>query len=618
MRQRYFGIAVFAVSFFSGVVALAIHNGYFQRNNYILRIGDAEDLHKITIVLREKLKSTGRNDRYIALVKSIDRKRSYGKILVNFAKEKLPNLNIGTNLCIEGNIYKPKPPDNPNQFDYAEYLLNKSILAQMYVDNSSIKINTVPDRDAFYYADLLRTRILKNLEKRHFGNKELAVIGALILGQQQDISPGILHDYQFAGAIHILSVSGLHVGFLLLFINFLLSYLPKNRTTSFVKLAATLVLLWGFAILAGLSPSVIRSVTMFSFVALGMHLRRKTNIFHTLLVSIFLILLFEPSFLFDVGFQLSYTALFFILWLQPKLSEMVRPKHKIICYFWDILTVSFAAQIGTFPLSVYYFHQFPGLFFITNLVIIPFLSVIMAIGVVVMILAAVDLLPQFLSEALEWTVWLLNKIISIIASFEQFIFCDIPFNSYMLWSLYLFIIVTGVWFIKPNFKKMVFAMIGLMIFQASYFGSRWHSRNEKEWIVFNARKSTLIAERDGDNVTAFCNDSTADALLKSYLVANFCHLSQKKPLRNTAWFNSKKIMLVDSFPIYPDRANADVLVLCRSPKINLDRLLQNFRPAIIVADATNFKSYVKRWKQTCQKEKIPFHATVEKGFYRLQ
>jgi competence protein ComEC len=337
-----------------------------------------------------------------------------------------------------------------------------------------------------------------------------------------------------------------------------------------------------------------------------------------LLVSIFLILLFEPSFLFDVGFQLSYTALFFILWLQPKLSEIIQPKYKILQYFWDILTVSFAAQIGTFPLSVFYFHQFPGLFFITNLVIIPFLSVIMALGVAAMILAVADLVPQFLSDTLEWTVWLLNKIIGIIASFEQFIFRDIPFNYYMLWSLYLLIIAIGIWFLKPDFKKMSFILLTFILFQASYFGSRWHNRNVKEWLVFNTRKSTLITERNGENVIVLCNDRTENTTLKSYLTANFCHIEKKQPLRNTAYFNSKKILILDSFPLYPPKANADIVVLCRSPKINLDRMLHNFRPKAIVADATNYKSYVKRWKKTCDKEKIPFHATAEKGFYRLQ
>ena len=617
--RTYFGIAAFCLSFCLGISTLTIHNSYLQKNNYI-HYSNVEKSHQLEVVLREKLKHSAYNGRYTAVVKKIDGHRSSGKILLNLRKGTTDNhFVIGTHLVVSGNIIKPKKPDNPDQFDYAEYLTNKSILAQIYVDLEDVKISNVVTADAFYYSDLLRNRILGNLEKSHFGKTELAVIGALILGQQQDISPEILHDYQFAGAIHILSVSGLHVGFILLFLNFLLNFLPKNRMTSYLKLSIIICSLWGFAVLAGLSPSVIRSVTMFTFVAIGMHLKRKTNIFHTLLVSMFLILLFEPSFLFDVGFQLSYVALFFILWVQPLLSGIWSPENRIVHYFWDILTVSFAAQIGTLPLSIYYFHQFPGLFFVTNLIIIPFLSVIMGLGVVVLILAAFNLIPVFLSKSLEWTVLILNSIIKRIASFEQFIFQDIPFNSYMLLGCYLLIIAVVICFENPNYKKMLFTLSALLLFQGSYFTSRWLHQDEQEWIVFNSKKSTLIAERIGEGVTVYTNgNSTNNRMLQSYLTANFCHVKEERPIQNTAYFDSKKIILIDSLNVYPANVAPDVMVLRQSPKVNLERVIQNCRPKIIVADATNFKSYIQRWKATCLKEKIPFHATGEKGFYRLQ
>ena len=165
--------------------------------------------------------------------------------------------------------------------------------------------------------------IIKNLENHHFKKEELSVVIALILGQQQDISKEVLRDYQYAGAVHILSVSGLHVGFILLFITTLLKPIPNSRKGTIVKLIITLVSLWAFGLLAGMAPSVVRSVTMFSFVAIGLFLRRSVNIYHSLLVSMLLILLFRPSFLFDVGFQLSYLALFFIVWLQPLFKSIL-------------------------------------------------------------------------------------------------------------------------------------------------------------------------------------------------------------------------------------------------------------------------------------------------------
>ena len=615
-RNFYFGFAVYLASFAFGATTLQIHSGYFQKDNYIHKT-KTSDHHLLEVVLREKLKSSGYKDRYIAIVKTIDHKKSSGKILINFEIGIAKSFVIGTNLQIYGEVIRHKKPYNPDQFDYGKYLTNKSIMAQLYATSGNTKITKLIDKDPFYYSDVLRNRILNNLQQT-INAKERNVIAALLLGQQQDISSDVLHDYQFAGAIHILSVSGLHVGFVLIFVNFLLSFIPKNRSSAILKLSIVIGSLWGFAVLAGLSPSVIRSVTMFSFVAVGMHLKRKTNILHTLLVSLLLILLFEPAFLFDVGFQLSYVSLFFILWLQPIFSDLWQPKHKIIKYFWDILTVSFAAQIGAFPMSIYYFHQFPGLFFVTNLIIIPFLSVIMAVGVVVMLFAAFNFAPEFLAKPLEYCIVILNKIIAWIASFDTFVIQDIPFNQPMLLLLYVLIAATFICVQKPDFGKISFAISALMAFQVSYFTAVAISRNRNEWVVFNARKTTLIAQREGERITILSNkDASGNGILRSYAVANFCKITDQEPLKNTAYFNGKKILILDSLGQYPKKVSPDLLLIRQSPKINLERLLQQCRPKMIVADASNYKSYVSLWKKTCAQQKIPFHAVAEKGFYRL-
>lgn len=619
----YFGLATYFLAFGIGASTQIIHTDSFQSTNYIHKKRIFDDPHLISVTVREKLRSSAYNDRYIVLVNQIDDLASTGRMLLNVRKDSLNHaFEIGTHLQIKGSLYQNSPAKNPNQFDYGKYLENKQIYAQMYADVSEIKIGSIIQKDAWYYASRLRTKIIRNLEKSNFNKTELHVAIALILGQQQDISPEIIKDYQYAGAVHILSVSGLHIGFILLFVTFLLKPFPNTRRGSFIKLIIILVSLSTFGLIAGLAPSVLRSVTMFSFVAIGMYLRRSTNIFHTLLVSMLLILLFQPSFLFDVGFQLSYLALFFILWLQPLLAELWSPKYKIVNYFWEILTVSFAAQIGTLPLSIYYFHQFPGLFFVTNLVIIPFLSVIMGLGVLVMVLAAFDFIPLFLVKSLEWSIYILNKIINSIASLEQFIFRDIPFNWQLLLSLYFFIITMIVWFKKPSFNRLILALMGVIIFQIAYFQTQWTIQNEKELIVFNSKKSTLIAERNGDNITLYANDSLLKAAsnnqaLLSYSMGNFSNLKTTKRLENLIYFNGNKILVVDSLGVYPKHIKPDIVVVTQSPKINFERFLKTIKPKVVVADASNFRTIQKLWKATCLKEKIPFHATGEKGFYRL-
>jgi competence protein ComEC len=620
----FFGIATYFLAFNIGASTQIIHTDSFQGSNYIQVKSIFDKPHLVSVTVGEKLRSSAYNDRYIVLVNQINDATKTGRILLNVRKDSLTSpFEIGTPLQINASLYENSPAKNPNQFDYGKYLESKQIYAQIYADASEMKIGSVIQKDVWYYTSRLRTKIIQNLEKSNFSKAELHVAIALILGQQQDISPEIIRDYQFAGAVHILSVSGLHIGFILLFVTFILKPFPNTRRGSFVKLIIILLSLSSFGLIAGLAPSVLRSVTMFSFVAIGMYLRRSTNIFHTLLVSMLLILLVQPSFLFDVGFQLSYVALFFILWLQPLLASLWLPKNLIVKYFWDILTVSFAAQIGAFPLSIYYFHQFPGLFFVTNLVIIPFLSVIMGLGVLVMVLAAFDFVPLFLAKSLEWSIYILNKIINSIASLEQFIIQEIPFNWQLMLSIYLIIVATVIWFKKPSFNRLVLALLALIIFQITFFQTHLTIQNQRELVVFNTKKNSLIAERKGENITLYANDSllktaSKNKTITSYSMGNFSSLKSKKRLQNLIYFNGRKILVMDSLGVYPKNIRPDVVVFTQSPKINFERFLQTTKPKMVVADASNFRILQKLWKATCLKQKIPFHATGEKGFYRLE
>ena len=618
-----FGIAAYLLAFSIGATTQIIHTDSFQQNNYTHYKNIFDKKHTFTLTLREKLKNSTFSERYMARLLSIDGRKASGKILLNIRKDSLKHsFIIGNQLKINGLLNKNTVSKNPNQFDYSKYLENKQIYAQLYTEPNEIQINSKIEKDIWYYTAALRTKIIQNLEKSKFETKELNVAVALIMGQQQDIDPEVTQDYQYAGAVHILSVSGLHIGFILLFVSFVLKPLPNTKRSSLVKLIITLISLSLFGILAGLAPSVVRSVAMFSFVAIGQYLKRSTNIYHTLLVSILLILLFQPSFLFDVGFQLSYAALFFIIWLQPLFSNLWKPKNKIINYFWDILTVSFAAQIGTLPLSIYYFHQFPGLFFITNIIIIPFLGLIMGLGVIVMLLAAFNWVPFYPAKALELSIHYLDKIIGFIASLEQFIIKNIPLNTPLLISSYLVIITLIIAFEKRSKKSLFGVLSAIIILQLCFITTKWEVQRQTEFIVLNTSKRTQIIERNGAVATVYTNDTVLknaknNSLLPSYLTANFSTLQQQSKLKNLIYFKGNKILLIDSSKVYPKNIHPDILLLTQSPKLNLDRLLQRMKPKIIVADASNYKSIQKKWATTCIQQKIPFHSTNEKGFFKI-
>lgn len=619
----FFGISSALISFCTGICVLLIHTDTFDKSNYTHSQTAFEKPQPITFTLREKLKSNDYNDRYIGLINTLDSKTYSGKIIVNIQKDSTQNfLIIGNTIKVKTALQKTASSKNPNQFDYAKYLADKQIYAQVYCKKSEIKISQIIRKDIWYYSGRLHATILKNLESAHFSKDEMNVALALILGQQQEISADIIKDYQYSGATHVLSVSGLHVGFIMLFIMFILKPIPNTRKGSAIKLFSILISLAGFAVISGLSPSVLRSVVMFSFVAIGNHLRRSGNIYYTLLVSILLILLFEPYFLFDVGFQLSYLALFFIVWLQPILKKIWSPKNKIAIYIWDALTVSFAAQIGTLPLCLYYFHQFPGLFFVTNIIILPVLSFIMIAGIIVMLFAIFKSPPEILVYIFEKSIFILNLMIHYVASFESFVIQDISFNFYYLVTLYFVIISSIICSKKPSYSKLIVVFVSVILLQLSFIYTKKETADQKELIVYNIKKNTLISKRFGSSITLFTSDTTGNKSSKnnafnSYLVDNFSVLNKSQRIGNVLFFNGKKISIIDSTGVYENKSMPDILILTQSPKINIDRVLIELHPKIIIADGTNAYAIQKIWKLSCEKKNIPFHATAEKGFYRL-
>lgn len=617
-----FGIISYYISFCIGITALLINTDSLQKSNYVNSQKVFEKPHKINILLHEKLKSNDYNDRYIGIITRIDDKIYSGRIIVNIRKDNSKNpLIIGNSIKTKTILQHIDSAKNPNQFDYAKYLANKQIYAQIYISKTEITISRKIKKDIWFYASRLNGRIVQNLQKAKFTKDEMNVALALILGQQQEISSDIIKDYQYSGATHVLSVSGLHVGFIMLFILFVLKPIPNTQKGSFIKLVAILLSLSLFAIISGLSPPVLRSVVMFSFLAIGNHLHRKTNTYHTLLVSILLILLFEPYFLFDVGFQLSYIALFSILWLQPLLKNIWNPKNKIVVYIWKALTVSFAAQIGTFPLCLYYFHQFPGLFFVTNILILPVLSFIMIAGIIVMIISVFTNCPLFLIQIFEKSIYILNLIIHYVASFESFVIKDISFNSYYLYSFYILIVTWIIWFKKPTYRKLILSLIAIILVQLSFVFSKKERESQREFIVYNIKRKTIISETEGKNTTVFTNSflikDVKSSILNNYLVGNSAVIKSVNKLENTLFFSGKKILVIDSTGIFESKVKPDILILIQSPKINLERALIQLQPKNVIADASNSYLLQKYWKNSCLKSKIPFHSTNEKGFYKL-
>jgi len=411
----------------------------------------------------------------------------------------------------------------------------------------------------------------------------------------------------------------LHIGILLFFFKTLFKPLERLRYSRIFIPALLLLILWFFAILSGLSASVVRAAMMFSVVTFVLYLKRDTNIYNTLGISILFILLFEPNFIFDVGFQLSYSAVVAIVTIQPLFSRLWKSKNKIVQYFFDILTVSFAAQIGVLPLSIYYFHQFPGLFFLTNLVVIPLLTLILVTGLLTFILGSLGIPVSLLIHFLSTLVGLMNHYVAKIASFEDYIIKGIPFNSSLLLMSIITTISIVLWFKKPKFVHLTIALLTLLLFQLTLIFSWEFHRSANEFLILQYPKQTVLAMKIDNHISLWSNEKEVveNYVIKNYLQANFGEIDTISPVQNVMKINQTKLLIIDDKAIFSLPIKPDVVLLTQSPKLNLERLLTELQPKLIIADGSNFKTLVERWQKTCAEKNIPFHSTYEKGFYKI-
>ncbi|WP_396148996.1 ComEC/Rec2 family competence protein [Flavobacterium sp.] len=614
-----FGISSYALAFTIGIFLFAIHYPKNQASHYSNSAYQSAEKNLVSGIISEKLKPNQYSFKYFLEVESINERASKGKLLVILNKKDAEKeFEIGDKILANAIIKPIIRPHNPYQFDYAAYLEKKDVFDQLYLENQNYKV-IAKQENLNFQLEKTRNKVVAFFENENITTERINIIKALFLGQRQNIEQETLDNYSKSGAIHILAISGLHIGILLYFFKALLKPIEHIRYGRVITPFLLIIILWSFALLSGLSASVVRAVTMFTFVSIGMYMNRETNIYNTLGSSILILLLFKPNFIFDVGFQLSYCAVFSIVTIQPLLSKLWTPKNKIIGYFYDILTVSFAAQIGVLPLSIYYFHQFPGLFFITNLVIIPSLTLILITGMVSILLSALGIYFTLLVEFLSGLIGFMNGYVRYVSSYEQFIIKDIPFNFSILLCSLLTIICIILYIKKPTFKGSIITLTTLLIFQTSIIGSLAFHKNQNEFIIFQYPKKTILASKVNNSITLHSNDSLVNSnyVVKNYIQNNFGTIDSITRLQNVYLIHQTKLLVIDERGIYKLPKKPEVVLLTQSPKINFERLITEINPKIIIADGSNYKTLIEKWERTCRQKNIPFHSTSEKGYYRI-
>lgn len=570
------------------------------------------------------LKSSFYHDKYEVEVVQVDNLKTKGKVLLNIQKDSLTNLlKVDELLMVKANFEEVVSPQNPHQFNYKDYLKRQGIYQQLFLENRRIKSIGFARFSLKGISAKFRNRVQESLEKYNFNLDELAVVNALLLGQRQEISKELLEDYSKAGAIHILAVSGLHVGIILLILSSFFKPLVRLKNGRIIKALLIVLFLWMFAFIAGLSASVVRAVTMFTFLAIGMAFQRKKVTEFSLIASMFLLLIFKPMFLFDVGFQLSYLAVFGIVWIQPKLYKIYTPRFFIDKKIWELITVSIAAQVGVLPLSLFYFHQFPGLFMLSNLVIIPCLGAILIGGIIIIFLAMLGFLPQFLAAIYGYVISLMNAFVSWISRQEQFLLTEISLSFIMMLIVYI-VIVFGIHFLtNKSAKRLIYFLVSFMIYQGVFLFENYQKKTKQEFILFHKSRNSIIGNRVGEQLLI---NHDLDSLkiskinsMVSYRVGEKINAHYKTGFSNVYQFKNQLILVVDSLGIYQlKKLRSPIVILQQSPKINLERLIRTLNPKQIIADGSNYKSYVNRWKVICEKQKTPFHYTGKNGAYIIK
>lgn len=615
-QNVYFGISTYLLVFNLGMLSYYVHSDVNSAQHYTKKA--IEETNSIRAIVTTTLKPNLKYNKYFISVFSFNNAISSGKILLYIPKNNSLPLHSGDEVWLHTSVYGIPKAFNPYQFDYSNYLEKQHVYHQIYSRENEVKIIQT-HKTLDFYIEKIRNQLSKSYEIHHFEPRTKAIIDALILGQRLELDKETITDYSNAGVIHILAISGLHISIIYFFILFLLKPLKRVQFGAEIQLLIVLGILWLFALLTGLPASVTRAVTLFSFISIGKYFNQPKAIYNALAISAFLILLVKPNSIFDIGFQLSYGAVLSIVLFQPFYKKFYFTKHKIGVYFVDTVLVSLAAQIGVLPLSLYYFNQLPLLFLLANLLIIPLSTVVLIGGISILFFNFV--IPDFaifLGKILALIIEFMNKYIHWIAEFKSGIITNISFSGWLTFTLYLIIITFIYWLYHRTIKNVSYILVTILIFQWSYISIKWNENYSNELVIFN-EKSTLIGIKNHNNVIAFSDAPELHATtLNHYARGTFSDSLRIFPMQNVISFQDKRILVIDSFGIYKTSVRPEIIVLIQNPRINLSRLLGELKPKLIIADKSNYKNNCKLWEATCRKEKIPFHAIAEKGFYTIK
>ncbi|MFK8044076.1 MAG: ComEC/Rec2 family competence protein [Crocinitomicaceae bacterium] len=543
-----FCISFFCIAILIGSVKTDVNKlNYFfnqKQNNYLVKIIEQPIEKNNSIQLKVNVEQN-------------NVKRTVGKALLYLEKDKKSTkLNYGDILSIR-NTFKPITANkNPFEFDYRRYLKIHNIYHQGYL--TSLQWTVVSNHKENWYSAILSVRKTLDgwISTSSLSIQNQKVAKALLLGEKELLDPDTLKSFSSAGAMHVLAVSGLHVGIIMLILQFLLKPVKKIKYGHFAYTFAIISGVWFYAIITGFSPSVMRAALMFSFIIFGQGLQRQNSIYQSILVSALIILLFDPYSLFKVGFQLSYLAVLGIVFFQPKIYNAFYLKNKVLDYVWKISSVSIAAQLATFPLGLYYFHQFPNLFLISNIIVIPLAGFLLSMGFLYFALYFLSPVKIVLEYTLDILFTVLNKSMAAIEAIPHSLILGISINWIEVFIIYALILSLTIGFIKKS-KVLIYAFLMISIaFLFIQWDEKLSTNNQKKMTCYNIKNDFAADFFEGSNNSFLCTNKLLNN--RSKLLFHIKH----------HWFKNKGNQLPDQI-LHIDNLVNPVFNLSNDTKLSI-------------------------------------------------
>ncbi|MFT3950181.1 MAG: ComEC/Rec2 family competence protein [Agriterribacter sp.] len=628
------GVLLMSIFFFAGALLVHFKNITHQQKWF----GNAyKEKAAIIAVLNEPLVEKNKSYKAVATVLAVvDGKKiiqAKGDIMLYFKKDSatIPGLQYGSAIVFNKPLQSITNSGNPGAFDYKRYCLFQDITRQAFLGEKDFTIAEGNFQPVYkQWLQNSKNHLLQILRRYIPGEREAGVAEALLIGYRDDLDRDLIQSYSNTGVIHVIAISGMHLAMIYGLLIIILRPLGKNRKTRLVRGIVILSVLWLFTLLSGAGPSILRSAVMFSFIVIGESLSKQVSIYHTLSASAFFLLCYNPFFVWDVGFQLSYTAVLSIVIFSRPVSNWFYFKNKWIDNVWKLVAVTISAQILTTPLSVYHFHQVPNLFLLSNLVIVPLSGIVLYAEILLCIISFIKplavLTGKFIAVLIQW----MNGFINWVDGIPFAVSNNIAVSVIQACLLYAFIITVSLWLMHKRNAMVKYAVAVLLMFSLSVSLKNIYQQQKQTFIVYNTPKYSAIDCISGKQYF-FIGDDTCrkDGFFKNF------HLNPSRILRSVKetdslaglwshppyiFFKNKTIALLDSaVKTLPDSAvvNVDIIVLSNNIKYPVSLINQAFRGNQYVFDGSNSTWKIRQWKNECDSLHLRRHSVQDDGAFVL-